>query len=170
MRHFSSVLALISLSASVAGAQITKPTALGIAAGFSAPTGQFDNSFDIGYNILGTVAFQPRASSLGLRIDGMLNEFKLSSGSANTRVWSATGNLVISPATYMGPYLIGGLGVYATTTPSITGSRSDSDLGLNIGAGFRFPLSGFDSFFEARWHRVSDTNIRFVPVSFGVLF
>jgi hypothetical protein len=172
MRAPAIVVLMTSLISGAAFGQITKPLTLGVGAGFSAPTGDaFDNAYDIGYNILGTVAFQQRPSPLGFRVDGMLNEFNLSGTSGKTRVWSITGNVVLSAANFMGPYLIGGAGFYGTSTPLVVGTnQSDSHLGLNVGAGFRFPLSGFDAFLEARWNRVGDTSIRFIPVTFGVLF
>ena len=39
-----------------------------------------------------------------------------------------------------------------------------------IGGGFRFPLTGFSAYVEARYHSINNTSIRFVPVSFGLVF
>ena len=36
--------------------------------------------------------------------------------------------------------------------------------------GFRWPLSGFAAYGEARYHFVTNSDARFVPISFGLQF
>ena len=71
------------------------------------------------------------------------------------------------------PYLIAGLGVYHASSSgdlesgnSIT--SSDTNFGVNLGGGFNFNLSGFETFAELRYHIVSNTS--FIPISFGFKF
>ncbi len=78
------------------------------------------------------------------------------------------------------PYLIGGAGIYnerlsATATDqngTSSGSASESKFGFNLGGGVTIPLSGFDTFIEARYHRVTgqDGTTAFVPITVGVMF
>ena len=141
-------------------------THFSIAAGASFPTGVFGDVHDTGYHILGAVDFDRANSPLGFRLDGMFNEFERSGIlTGSTRIIGLTANGVVKGAA-VGPYLIGGIGVYGTKPE---GRNSDTDVGFNIGGGFRFGLTGFTAFVEARFHQVTD-NVRFVPVTFGVTF
>lgn len=51
-------------------------------------------------------------------------------------------------------------------------SSSQTKFGLNAGAGFRFQLTGFATFVEARWHTIftSGENAQMVPISVGITF
>ena len=44
--------------------------------------------------------------------------------------------------------------------------------GWNVGGGITMPLSGFDTFIEARYNQVQGNpgSLKFVPVTFGVMF
>ncbi len=163
---------LLSATSSMAAAQVSKPMTIGVSAGLSAPIGNLGKGYETGYHLAGSLGFQQRQSPLGFRVEGMFNQFQASSGSVNLKIFNLTGNVVVSPANLLGPYLIGGAGLYNTSVSAsgLSGSSSSSDVGVNFGAGFRFSLSGFDCFAEARWHQAKDANGRFVPVSFGVLF
>ena len=89
------------------------------------------------------------------------------------------GNGVIpfgDPASTARPYAIGGVGVYRLKFSGEFGSIDISDtqtkFGINIGGGFQFNLSGFDTFVEARFHSVFTEvdNTNFIPLSFGFKF
>jgi hypothetical protein len=152
-------------AASTAAAQTSTHFSLG--AGASFPTGRFGDVHQTGYHILGAVDFDRPASALGFRIDGMFNEFELEGNlPGSTRVIGLNANAVVRSQKF-GPYLIGGVGVYGSKYSE--GGDSDSDVGFNIGGGFRFELSGFSAFLEARFHQVTE-NVRFIPVTFGVTF
>jgi hypothetical protein len=51
-------------------------------------------------------------------------------------------------------------------------SHSQTKFGLNGGAGFRFQLTGFATFVEARWHTIftEGKNAQMVPISVGITF
>lgn len=51
-------------------------------------------------------------------------------------------------------------------------SNSQTKFGLNGGVGFRFQLTGFSTFVEARWHTIftSGNNAQMVPISVGISF
>jgi len=52
------------------------------------------------------------------------------------------------------------------------GSGSANKFGWNIGGGIKLPLSGFDTFLEARYNQVQgeDGSLKFIPITFGVMF
>lgn len=51
-------------------------------------------------------------------------------------------------------------------------SNSQTKFGLNGGAGFRFQLTGFSTFIEARWHTIftEGSNAQMIPISVGFTF
>jgi hypothetical protein len=164
--RFAAACITLLASAPVARAQVA--THFSVAAGAAFPTGSFGDFHDTGYNVLAAVDLQPALLPLAFRLDGMFNEFDFSGASSgSTRVIGLAGNAVLKGgALGIGPYLIGGIGVYGTKP---TGGSSNSDVGFNIGGGFRFGLTGFSVFAEARYHRVAE-DVSFIPVTFGITF
>ena len=71
----------------------------------------------------------------------------------------------------MRPYLIGGAGIYGYKS-DVSGASTNTDFGLNGGIGASFPLSGFNTFVEARYHHIfTDVSAtQFIPVTFGISF
>ena len=73
-------------------------------------------------------------------------------------------------------YAIGGLGIYRLKfSGSVAGfdvSDTQTKFGINVGGGFTFNLSGFETFVEARFHSVftEGSNTNFLPISFGFKF
>src|SRR5438876_8445841 len=87
-----SPLALVPIVPAVATAQST----FSVAAGASIPTGDFGKTRDVGYHALAAIDIRPPLAPLGLRLEGMFNEFESSVvNNAATRVYGATGNGVI---------------------------------------------------------------------------
>ena len=74
------------------------------------------------------------------------------------------------------PYLIAGLGAYNRSSGSSAfGYNGRTAVGINGGAGLRFPLSGLSTFFEARYHLMlgsaaEGTDYQFIPITFGISF
>jgi opacity protein-like surface antigen len=88
---------------------------------------------------------------------------------------SANANLVYNlPGTGITPYLIGGAGIYNLKSDIDGADDPDSQnkFGVNGGIGASFPLSGFNTFIEARYHHVFTENVatQFIPVTFGISF
>jgi len=82
-----------------------------------------------------------------------------------------TGNLVYSiPSETVAPYLIGGAGLY--NIGGSGGGGSSNKFGWAIGGGITMPLSGFDTFLEARYNQVQGNggSSKFIPITFGVMF
>jgi hypothetical protein len=160
-----------------AGAQATRgSTHFNIAAGATLPTGNFSDAVDVGYHFTVGVGMQDRSSALGFRAEGTFNAFSSKFEGGDVRVAGLTANATYDLAN-MGTtgsklYAIGGVGLYDTRVSGFSGApaHSESDFGWNVGGGFRFPLSGFSAYLEARYHQVSNADAHFVPISFGLLF
>ena len=173
-------MALVSLpfAARAQVSTVAKPVQFGIAAGASLPMSDLSNATNTGFNVTGTVGFHPEMIPLGIRIDGAYNRFAVKNNNAGVtgdfHFTSLTGNLVYSiPSTGVAPYLIGGAGVYnAAANIAGFGSGSSNKFGWNLGGGIKMPLSGFDTFLEARYNQIQGNggSLKFIPITFGVMF
>ena len=144
----------------------------GVAAGAALPVSDLSDIVNTGFNGTVTVGFTPALIPLGVRIDGGYNQFSVKSalGGGNIHITGVTGNLVYKmPGATVSPYAIGGAGWYNSGG---SGGGSSNDFGWNIGGGISMPLSGFDTFLEARYNQVqtSGASTKFVPITFGVMF
>lgn len=189
---FIAVAAVAAASSMTAQAQsvvsATKPFSLGISGGASIPTGDFggNNGVNTGYNVAGHVGLGVPALPVTFRGDVGYNSFGVKGvGGTNATIWEFTANAVYSFPTVspIRPYIIGGIGAYrpGVSTSSSGSSYSASDgskFGFNAGAGLTIPLTGFNAFVEARYHRfnngdsngISGGSTSFVPITFGVMF
>jgi len=150
---------------------VVKPFQFGVAAGAAVPVSDLSNFFSTGFNGTVMLGLNPQLIPLGVRIDGAYNQFALQGGGASLHISSLTGNLVYSiPSTGISPYLIGGIGLY--NVGGSGGGASENDFGWNIGGGVKLPLSGFDTFLEARYNQAqsSGTSSKFIPITFGIMF
>ena len=167
--------AAVALLTSTASAQSGRPVTLGISAGAAIPMGDFADAYNTGYNGTVSVGFNSLGSPVGLRVDGMYNKFGGRDDVAiqtDARIIGANANLVYSlPGQGIRPYLIGGGGIYGLKT-DVPNSEQITDFGINGGIGAAFPLSGFNTFIEARLHHVFTENqaMQFIPVTFGISF
>jgi hypothetical protein len=167
-------LAVIALPVATAQAQL----GFGAAAGLSAPMGDFKDGVDMGYHLTGIVNFSAPLAPVGFRGEVSFNQFNFKSSvglgaDAKDNILSGTANAVVSTPGMMGLYGIGGIGMYRGSC-SGCGIATDAEnkFGFNAGAGFKFGLSGFSAFVEARYHSISTEGSRtsYVPVSFGITF
>ena len=188
MRRISlavAALAALALSATTSSAQSAKAISLGISGGAAIPVGDFGEDYTTGYNGTVSLMFRSIGSPIGLRVDGMYNKMSVKDdrvislpglGAVDAAVvTSANANLVYNlPGTGITPYLIGGAGIYGLKldVDNADDPESESKLGLNGGIGASFPLSGFNTFIEARFHHIfTDVSAtQFVPVTFGISF
>jgi hypothetical protein len=162
----------------------TRPT-FGVSGGVSFPTGDFADAVSTGYDIAAHIGFKPALSPVGLRIEGMFNQFDLK-GTGNdikAKILAGTANLVVMSSAAPGamrPYFIGGAGVYNVKLSSKSlnaSSDAETKFGLNGGAGLDLALSGINVFAEARYHYIfskndetGTNNTGFVPLVVGVRF
>jgi opacity protein-like surface antigen len=174
-RKFVSVVALATVAAVSAHAQAAapavKPITFGIKAGASLPTGDFADAVKTGFLAGAQIGFATPSLPVTFRVDADYNQYssKIASGN-NLKVWGFTGNALFHiPTTgVVRPYVIAGAGLYNASA----GGNSSNDFGFNAGAGINMPLSGFNTFIEARYTRISTdvTATQYVPVYFGVSF
>lgn len=176
MRLSSTAAALVAtLIAVPASAQ----TSFMISAGAAVPIGSTADAYNVGYNATVGIGIKPPLAPLGLRIEGMINGLDVKnatlSGFKAQRIVAGIANVTISGAGMPLPmgYLIGGVGMYNQRPTGISAGFSGSDetdVGFNAGAGINFPLTGFSTFLEARFHYISDSKQKFVPITFGLKF
>jgi hypothetical protein len=178
MKHISKglIAAAALLTAAQLPAQSHKPVTIGIAAGAAIPVGDFADAYNTGYN--GTVAltFSSVGTPLGLRVEGMYNKFlgrdDVGPNQPDARVLGGTANVVYSlPGQGIRPYLIGGAGYYSAKI-DVDNASSTNKFGINGGVGAMFPLSGFSTYVEARYHHMftDGSATQFIPVTFGIFF
>jgi len=154
---------------------LVKPFQIGIAGGAAQPMSDLKDGASLGYNATAALGISLPFIPVGLRIDGAYNAFGEKAGvAAKLHVMSATANAVWRlPNVGIAPYLIGGGGLYMATV-DVTGapSQTDNHLGWNAGAGVNLPLSIFKAFVEARYNSYSTDagSVKFVPVTFGIMF
>ena len=178
--------AAIAVAAPSAKAQDFNPFQIGASGGIAFPLSDLGNAVNTGYNIGVHVGFKSQFSPIAVRAEAAYNQFGFKNGIVGTNnngslnIPAFTGNLIFAlplPIPFS-PYAIGGAGLYRpSTTFNGTGSNNaENDFGFNIGGGIKIPLSSsFETFVEARYHRVSvgGTNggtFSFVPVTVGVTF
>jgi len=173
-------VAAFALMAPVAMAQAQLK--FGVAAGASVPSGDFADGVETGYHFMVTAGVKPPLAPVGFRVDGAYNQFNFKSGTLldgeSDRVMSLTANAILSMpgAVVLSPYVIGGVGMY-NSKASADGAESSNDMGVNIGAGLKFGLAGFDAFGEVRLHNIfadngagGTTSLRYIPITFGIMF
>lgn len=169
------VIAGVSLAGAQLSAQSPKPLTVGIAGGAAIPLGDLADLYNTGYNGTVSLGLSSLGTPLGLRFEGMYNKVLGRDDVGNppdARIVAGTANLVYGlPGVGIRPYLIGGAGYYGLK-PDVDNIESENKLGLNGGIGAMFPLSGFNTFVEARLHHVFTdvSSTQFVPVTFGILF
>ncbi len=172
-------IGLAVAAASLTGAQLLaqapKPFTIGIAGGAAIPLGDLADVYNTGYNGTVSLGLSSLGTPLGIRFEGMYNKLFGRDDVGNppdARIVAGTANLVYAlPGVGIRPYLIGGAGYYGLK-PDVPNIESENKLGLNGGIGAMFPLSGFNTFVEARLHHVFTdvSSTQFVPVTFGILF
>jgi opacity protein-like surface antigen len=176
LRIAAALAGVVLASSSLAAQAGSRPT-FGVSGGIAFPTGDFGDAFKSGYDIAANLGFQPATLPVGLRIEGMYNRFDLKDNQrfeGHTNILALTGNAVLagrsSTEGSVRPYAIGGIGVYNSKASGT--DASDTNFGLNIGAGLELPLSGITTFIEARYHHVfSDPgSFGLIPVVVGVKF
>jgi hypothetical protein len=161
----------LAASASSAAAQVN----FSLGAGPTIGIGDLGDATDMGYHAQLSAGFAVPVLPVGLRADGMFTRLPFAGeGDGNYQVISGTLNAVVNiPSVGITPYLIGGVGFYNSKFDfDEADSESDTDLGVNVGAGIRFGLPGLGVFAEARLHNIfgDGDSVRMVPITLGVRF
>lgn len=173
-RKLMTVAALAAVATTAANAQETaaRPFSFGISAGAAIPTGDLADAEKTGFSVAGSVGYRFAAIKVvSFRLEGGYNQFSGKNGAPKFRNINVTGNVVydIPLQGMVRPYLIGGVGLY---NGKVSGADSENAFGFNAGAGVTLPLSGFNTFVEARFNQASKDGFKsqFVPIVFGVRF
>ena len=151
-------------------ATAANPISFGIAGGASLPTSDLSDIAQTGWNVTGTLGLNPTLIPLGLRVDAAYNRYGAKAPfTGNYAVTSVSGNAVYKfPSATLSPYAIGGAGWCHSDAEGAT----SNDFCWNVGGGLSMPLSGFNTFVEARYNQIqtSGTATKFIPITFGVMF
>lgn len=193
----AAVLGLIlSAAAAPVSAQaiVSSPVRFGIMGGATIPLSDLSDEAKTGWNAGALVTFGVPLVPVSFRIDGQwhqmngknVNTLGGSSQFPDFRIIDGTANVVYTFGAAMPTkfYVIGGIGAYNERAhdPIADVSASSTKFGLNAGVGFKFQLTGFATFIEARYHNVihgsvigdaSTTNaksLQFLPISVGITF
>jgi hypothetical protein len=171
LRAAAAAMLLTAAAALPAQAQVSSPIKFNVRAGAALPMGDFGDAVNTGFTIGGGLTLRAPLMPVALRVDGDFNRFSFEETipglDDNMSLWSVTANAQIAPA--LSPvYFIGGVGMYSMSYEG----ESETDFGLNGGAGLRIPLTGFNTFVEARFHSVfsEGDKTNYVPIVFGVEF
>ena len=183
------LIAATAQAQGTSGSKSGRPFKLGGALGATVPLGDFSDGADLGFHLGGLIEYKPESFPVNLRGEityhrnGLKSDYFSGSGfpnaDGNFSMINFLGNAVIpfgDAASSARPYVIGGLGLYRLkASASLAGvdiSTTDTKFGINVGGGFTFNLSGFETFVEARFHSVftENSNTNFIPLSFGFRF
>lgn len=144
-------------------------TRFGIAAGLAVPTGDAGEGLSSGFNVEGSAEFKPMTMPFGIRADLGYSQFGAEVGDGNlTLIGGALNALFQMSGIGAAPYLVVG----PTITNLDGGGDSQTKIGAQGGVGVKFPLSGFTSKLEGRYHTIfaEGSNFSMFIVNFGVLF
>src|SRR4051812_24056325 len=139
-------------------AAVMAQAAFGIAAGASAPQGDFAHVAQTGYHLTGLVTAGASHARVRFRGEASISELKydgsLAGTTAKARILSVTANAVLASPSLAGLYGIAGLGAYRMSAVCSGCTTSTTKLGYNAGVGFEHVMSGFPVFLEARLHYI----------------
>ena len=175
------LIAAIAAPAMLSAQTTDQPVSFGVSGGLSLPMGDLGDVAKSGFNITGHVHFTPASlTSVRLRGDVAYDRWDVDGFDASTRSIAFAANAVYDfPAqstSIVRPYVLGGLGLFSLKTSATSGAftnrSGDTNLGLQVGGGLTFQLSGFSTFAEAKLVSVftDGQSTRYIPVTFGVRF
>ena len=167
----------LSLAATLVGAlPVQAQMNLGIATGLTMPVSELGRIDNVGYHLDAVFQSVQPLTTFGLRGDASFNSLtrKATIQDITERIFSVTAGPMLHPAglSTSYPYAVGEFGIYnVSVSPKPIGSRSATDLGVNVGAGYRFTIGARRAFAEVRYHRIlAEGGARYVPLTLGLLF
>ncbi len=186
MRVFRSVvLGAVLLATAGAAPALAQGAKFSVGGGLTMPLGDFGDFASTGWHGLAAVGFQPANLPVGFQIDGMYQRLGVEDApddfDGNTQVIQGTANVVYTFTTAeestFHPYLIGGVGMYnfkptGDDLEALVGDESETDFGINAGAGFDFQAGAVGLFVEGRFHNVftEGESTNFIPITVGIRF
>jgi opacity protein-like surface antigen len=181
MNRFSKYVAVAALmmTPAMVSAQ-SSAVGFGVSGGLSVPTGDLGDAVDAGYSVAGHVFLKPSSTkNLRFRGDVSYSGFDYKNIDASYRSLGFVGNALLDLTSSGGvkPYVLGGVGAFNGKSSTQIGtsavvSTSSTDVGIQIGGGLNFQLSGFSTFLEAKYVNVFTENnsAGYIPITFGVRF
>lgn len=179
----SAVLSAVLMASVGAAPALAQGAKFAVGGGLTLPLGDFGDAAGTGYHGLAAVSFQPSGSPVGIQVDGMYQRLGadddpiLGDIDVNFQIIQGTANAVYrfqtSEDTKVHPYIIGGVGLYnlkQTGDDVIGDPGSETDFGINGGAGFDFNAGAVALFVEGRFHNVftEGESTNFIPITVGV--
>jgi opacity protein-like surface antigen len=175
MKRFGLTVAALALSALAFAPGANAQARFGLAAGLAVPMGDFGDVATSGFNVEGSVEFRPATMPFGLRGDLFYNRFSADEDVGLDGNFSTFGGALNALFQMAGiaatPYLVVGP-TLTNFAADINGSDdSETKIGAQGGIGVKFPLSGFTSKIEARYHTIftDEENVNLVTINFGIL-
>ncbi|MBA3520891.1 MAG: porin family protein [Gemmatimonadales bacterium] len=154
-----------------------------IGGGSTIALGNFGDGFTNGPHGVVGLSFVPSGFPIGIRIDGMYHRVSADDAvfpgvDVDAQIINGAVNGVFSfasaPETKVRPYLIAGVGLYnqkfVGDDIGVGFDNSETDFGINGGAGFDFGLSdNLGIFLEGRFHMIfsSGEKTNMLPISLG---
>jgi opacity protein-like surface antigen len=157
-----------------------------IGGGGTVPVGTFDDLAGTGWHGGAAIGFQPADFPIGFQVDGTYHRlgFEAEALDAEWEMIQGTANIVFafnrSEESKFHPYLIGGVGGYNVKAvgDDVGEADSETNFGVNAGAGFDFDLGNLALFLESRYHAIfggtvdpetlDDATASFVPITIGL--
>ena len=153
-------------------------TEFSVGAGVGIPLGNFNDVVKLGWQGTAALSFVPRNSPVGIQVDGTFSQFGDESPlDIKSQLIYGTVDAVYrfqsSEGSRFRPYVIGGGGFYnfKETGDDAIGA-SNTEIGINAGAGFDFKAGRAGLFIEGRFHNVfiGGPNLQFFPINLGIRF
>jgi hypothetical protein len=175
--------AVLMATAGAAPALAQGGASFSLGGGLTLPLGDFGDAAGTGFHGLAAVSFVPSGFPVGIQVDGMFHRLGVDDDpvfgdvDANFQIIQGTANAVYtfttSEESSFHPYLIGGVGLYnmkLTGDDVPDGLDSETDFGINAGAGFDFQAGAVGLFIEGRFHNVftEGESTNFIPITVGV--
>lgn len=162
-----SLATAILLALAVAPAGADAQVRLMGGAGLSTPFGDFADVTEVGWHAAAGLQLGFPTLPVALRADGGYHSFGEATPVPKTSMLGGALSVVVElPAVGLGPYLLGGVGMYRT---SVDGFDPVSDPGFHAAFGVNIGQLGFGGFGEVRFVNVNgeDGDARFVTATVG---
>lgn len=180
MKRIGLAVSALAFSALAFAPSANAQARFGLAAGLAVPTGDFGDLAKSGFNVEGSVEWRSMSMPFGIRGDVFYNRFAIDEDATGfdgnfTALGGALNAIFQMAGIGAAPYLLVGPTVTnldASVDNSSVNIESETKVGLQGGLGVKFPLSGFTTKLEGRYHTVftEDENTNMFIVNFGVLF
>jgi hypothetical protein len=176
MTNMAAPVALMAQVAMPAETGTTRrAAAIGVSGGISLPVGDAGETLSTGYSVAGHLHFAPAALMLlRLRGDVSFDRWGIDGSNGNVRSLAFVGNALydfpVQSTVMARPYVLGGVGAYNTKDSDF--GVADTHVGVQLGGGVGYMLTGFATFAEVKFVNVfrEGGSLRYIPITVGVRF